>query len=84
MTNRVFHDAMYREGNMPVEMVRLLLNGQKISRDYRTSWKFTASRRSPAPAIPRKSRRTRGGATAYSGSATIFARSPLRAVVAAS
>ena len=23
MTNRAFHDAMYREGNMPVEMVRL-------------------------------------------------------------
>ena len=31
---------MYREGNMPVEMVRLALNGQKVSRDYRTSWKF--------------------------------------------
>ena len=40
MTNRAFHDAMYREGNMPVEMVRLALNGQKVSRDYRTSWKF--------------------------------------------
>jgi Bacterial protein of unknown function (DUF885) len=40
MTNRAFHDAMYREGNMPVEMVRLALNGQKVTRDYRTSWKF--------------------------------------------
>jgi uncharacterized protein (DUF885 family) len=40
MTNRAFHDAMYREGNMPVEMVRLALTGQRISRDYRTSWKF--------------------------------------------
>ena len=40
MTNRAFHDAMYREGNMPVEMVRLALNGEKITRDYRTSWKF--------------------------------------------
>jgi hypothetical protein len=40
MTNRAFHDAMYREGNMPVEMVRLALNGQKVSRDYETSWKF--------------------------------------------
>ena len=40
MTNRAFHDAMYREGNIPVEMLRLALNGQKISRDYQTSWKF--------------------------------------------
>jgi hypothetical protein len=40
MTNRAFHDWMYREGNMPVEMVRLALNGQNVSRDYRTSWKF--------------------------------------------
>ena len=40
MTNRAFHDWMYREGNMPVEMVRLALNGQKVTRDYRTSWKF--------------------------------------------
>jgi hypothetical protein len=40
MTNRAFHDAIFREGNMPVEMVRLALNGQKVSRDYQTSWKF--------------------------------------------
>ena len=40
MTNRAFHDAMYHEGNMPVEMVRLALNGQKVTREYRTSWKF--------------------------------------------
>lgn len=40
MTNRAFHDALYREGNMPVEMVRLAVNGQKVARDYQTSWKF--------------------------------------------
>jgi len=43
MTNRAFHDAMYREGNIPVEMLRLALNGQKVSRDYQTSWKFYGS-----------------------------------------
>ncbi len=43
MTNRAFHDAMYREGNIPVEMLRLALNGQKITRDYQTSWKFYKS-----------------------------------------
>lgn len=40
MTNCAFHDALYREGNMPVEMVRLAVNGQKVTRDYQTSWKF--------------------------------------------
>ncbi|SPE38425.1 conserved exported hypothetical protein [Candidatus Sulfopaludibacter sp. SbA3] len=40
MTNRAFHDAIYRDGNIPVEMVRLALNGQKVARDYETSWKF--------------------------------------------
>jgi uncharacterized protein (DUF885 family) len=43
MTNRAFHDGMYREGNIPVEMLRLALNGEKVARDYRTSWKFYGS-----------------------------------------
>ena len=43
MTNRAFHDAMYHEGNMPVEMVRLALNGQRLGRGYQASWKFYAS-----------------------------------------
>jgi len=43
MTNRAFHDAMYREGNIPVEMLRLALNGQKVPRDYQASWKFYGS-----------------------------------------
>jgi uncharacterized protein (DUF885 family) len=40
MTNRAFHDAIYRENNIPVEMVRLALSGQKVGRDYQPSWKF--------------------------------------------
>jgi uncharacterized protein (DUF885 family) len=40
MTNRAFHDAIYREGSMPVEMVRLAVTGQKVAREYVTSWKF--------------------------------------------
>jgi len=40
MTNRAFHDAMYREGNIPIEMLRLALNGQKVDRNYQTSWEF--------------------------------------------
>jgi hypothetical protein len=40
MTNRAFHDALYQQGNMPVEMVRLAINGQKVDRNYEPSWKF--------------------------------------------
>jgi hypothetical protein len=40
MTNRAFHDAIYREGNIPIEMVRLAVGGQKVQRSYQTSWKF--------------------------------------------
>ncbi len=40
MTNRQFHDAVLMAGNMPVEMVRALLEGQPLTRDYTTSWKF--------------------------------------------
>jgi uncharacterized protein (DUF885 family) len=43
MQNRAFHDAMYREGDIPVEMLRLALNGQKVTRDYQTSWMFYKS-----------------------------------------
>jgi hypothetical protein len=40
MTNRAFHDAIYHEGSMPIEMVRLAVSGQKVGRDYQASWKF--------------------------------------------
>jgi uncharacterized protein (DUF885 family) len=40
MTNRVFHDWIYKENRMPVEMVRALLTNQKLTRDFKSSWKF--------------------------------------------
>lgn len=40
MTYKEFHDAVLRENNMPVEMVRAILTNQKIDRDFSTSWKF--------------------------------------------
>ena len=43
MTNRAFHDAIFHQGNMPVEMVRLAINGQKVARSYQSSWKFYGS-----------------------------------------
>lgn len=40
MTNRAFHDAILKENRIPIEMVRALLTKQKLTRDYKSSWKF--------------------------------------------
>ena len=46
MTNRAFHDWIYKENRMPVEMVRAILTNQKLTRDFKSSWKFYG----PSPA----------------------------------
>jgi Bacterial protein of unknown function (DUF885) len=40
MTEREFADAVLHENSMPIEMVRADLEGQKLTRDFTTSWKF--------------------------------------------
>ncbi|MFI5072426.1 MAG: DUF885 family protein [Terriglobales bacterium] len=40
MTDRQFNDAVLRENEMPVEMLRAILTGQKLTRDFKTNWKF--------------------------------------------
>jgi uncharacterized protein (DUF885 family) len=40
MTDRAFHDAILKEGRIPVEMVRAILTGQKLARDFKSNWKF--------------------------------------------
>src|SRR2546423_1699752 len=40
MTNRAFHDWILRENRIPVEMVRAILTNQKLTRDFKSSWKF--------------------------------------------
>ncbi|HTZ90259.1 MAG TPA: DUF885 family protein [Alloacidobacterium sp.] len=40
MTNRQFHDAVLKENNIPVEMIRASLTRQTLPRDFRTQWKF--------------------------------------------
>ena len=42
MTDRAFHDAILRENRMPIELLRALLTGQKLTRGYRSNWKFYA------------------------------------------
>ena len=39
-TEREFADAVPRENSMPIEMLRADLEGQKLTRDFTTGWKF--------------------------------------------
>ena len=40
MTNLNFHDALYREGDIPVEMIRAAVGNIPLKRDWQTNWKF--------------------------------------------
>ena len=40
MTNRQFHDAILKEGAVPVELVRAILTKQKLSKDFKPNWRF--------------------------------------------
>ncbi len=40
MTNRQFHDAVLKENAIPIELVRADLINQKLTRDFRPTWRF--------------------------------------------
>ncbi len=40
MSNREFHDRILQGGGMPVEMVRAMLLGTPLTRDYRATWRY--------------------------------------------
>lgn len=40
MTDRAFHDTILKENRIPVEIVRAILTKQKLTRDFKTNWKF--------------------------------------------
>jgi hypothetical protein len=40
MTAKAFHDAALREGSIPIVLLRAKLTGQKLSPDFKTTWKF--------------------------------------------
>lgn len=44
MKEKDFHDRVLKGGIMPIEMVRALLTGTKLPRDYRSSWKFVGEK----------------------------------------
>jgi len=35
-----YHDAVMQGGRMPVEIVRVLLSGQELTREFASSWRF--------------------------------------------
>ncbi len=40
MTIKQFNDAIYSEGSMPIELLRVILTNQPIKRDFSTQWRF--------------------------------------------
>ncbi|MCF0074313.1 DUF885 domain-containing protein [Dyadobacter sp. CY261] len=40
MTFKQYHDAVMKENNMPIEMVRATLINQPLKADFKTQWKF--------------------------------------------
>lgn len=40
MTYKQFHDAIFRENALPIEMLRAILINQPLKADYKTSWRF--------------------------------------------
>jgi uncharacterized protein (DUF885 family) len=40
MTDQQFHDAILKENRIPVEMVRAILTKQKLTKDFKTNWRF--------------------------------------------
>ncbi|MEQ1606512.1 MAG: DUF885 family protein [Pyrinomonadaceae bacterium] len=40
MTDRQFHDAILKEGAIPVEMVKAILTNQKMTKDFKTNWRY--------------------------------------------
>lgn len=40
MTDRAFHDAILREGSIPVEMVRAILTKQKLGKTHVPQWRY--------------------------------------------
>ncbi|HWD40429.1 MAG TPA: DUF885 family protein [Fimbriimonas sp.] len=40
MTNKEFHDRILQGNQLPIELVRAMLGASKLTRDYKTQWKF--------------------------------------------
>jgi uncharacterized protein (DUF885 family) len=42
MKEKDFHDRILREGSIPVEFVRVILTGEKLTEEHRVTWDFAS------------------------------------------
>jgi uncharacterized protein (DUF885 family) len=40
MTYRQYHDAIFHENELPIEMLRAILTNQPLKKDFKTQWRF--------------------------------------------
>lgn len=40
LTYKQYHDAVLKENNIPIELLRAILTNQKLKKDFTTSWRF--------------------------------------------
>ncbi len=40
MTYKQFHDTIMQQNSMPVEMIRAVMTNRKLTREYKTNWRF--------------------------------------------
>ncbi|EEU45702.1 uncharacterized protein NECHADRAFT_41458 [Fusarium vanettenii 77-13-4] len=40
ISEKEYHDAILKTGMLPIEMVKALITGDELSRDFKTEWKF--------------------------------------------
>jgi hypothetical protein len=41
MSPHQFHDTLLKENSIPIELIRAAMTGQKLTRDYKTQWRFS-------------------------------------------
>ena len=45
MGEKAFHDALLREGSVPIEMMRVILKGEEIGKDFEARWEWGEGKR---------------------------------------
>jgi uncharacterized protein (DUF885 family) len=52
MTDRQYHDAILHENMMPVEILHAILTDQRLTPDFKSSWRFLDALQATPPAQP--------------------------------
>jgi hypothetical protein len=43
MKQKEFHDQVFHQNSIPIEMTRALLTDQRLTKDFKSSWRFANS-----------------------------------------